>query len=178
MNHKRNNQGGGGSDSCCSPGLQSEIKNDRNPSESEKSSESSFRMFLPVTVSFVLLILGITFDAYFSESFFRGWVRLGFYFLAYLPVGFPVIKEAFENLIRGEVFTEFFLMSIATIGAFYLEEYPEGVAVMLFYSIGEVFQNLSVQRAKLNIKNLLDQRPDRVFVVQRNETFEKKPRTP
>src|SRR5690606_31486628 len=65
----------------------------------------------------------------------------------------------------GDVFSEFFLMSIATIGAFAIGEYPEGVAVMLFYSVGEVFQTLAVQRAKGNIAKLLDQRPDEVTVL-------------
>ena len=134
----------------------------------------NLKVFLPVTLSFLLLILGIILENYFSNTFFHGWVRFSFYFLAYIPVGFPVIKEALESLKDGEIFTEFLLMSIATMGAFYLEEYPEGVAVMLFYSIGEVFQNLSVERAKLNIKNLLDQRPDTVLIMNGNEYFEKK----
>src|SRR5690606_13637139 len=87
------------------------------------------------------------------------------YAAAYLPVGLPVLKEAFESIRKGDVFSEFFLMSIATIGAFAIGEYPEGVAVMLFYSVGEVFQTLAVQRAKGNIAKLLDQRPDEVTVL-------------
>lgn len=66
------------------------------------------------------------------------------------------------------MFSEFFLMSIATIGAFIIGEYPEGVAVMLFYSVGEVFQTLAVSRAKSNIKALLDQRPDEVTILENN----------
>src|SRR5690606_31056670 len=65
-------------------------------------------------------------------------------------------------------FSEFFLMSIATVGAFAIGEYPEGVAVMLFYSVGEVFQTMAVQRAKHNIKSLLDQRPDEVTILENN----------
>lgn len=139
-----------------------------------KEKKNNLAIFFPVVSSFFLLILGILFENYFSDTFFHDWVRFGFYFLAYLPVGFPVIKEALESLKRGEIFTEFLLMSIATMGAFYLEEYPEGVAVMLFYSVGEVFQNLSVERAKLNIKNLLDERPDSVIIVNGSEYLEKK----
>jgi Cd2+/Zn2+-exporting ATPase len=98
--------------------------------------------------------------------------RLGktvWYIIAYAPVGFPVIKEAFESISKGDVFSEFLLMSIATIGAFAIGEYPEGVAVMLFYAVGEVFQSLAVKRAKANIKSLLDQRPDEVTILKENQ---------
>jgi Cd2+/Zn2+-exporting ATPase len=87
----------------------------------------------------------------------------------YFPVGFPVLKEAIQSIGKGEIFSEFLLMSIATIGAFAIGEYPEGVAVMLFYAIGEVFQTLAVKRAKANIKTLLDQRPDEVTILQNNQ---------
>src|SRR5690606_26617061 len=70
------------------------------------------------------------------------------------------------SISKGEVFSEFFLMGIATIGAFAIGEYPEGVAVMLFYSVGEIFQTLAVSRAKTNIKSLLDQRPDQVTILR------------
>src|SRR5690606_34003429 len=70
---------------------------------------------------------------------------------------------------KGEIFSEFFLMGIATIGAFAIGEYPEGVAVMLFYAVGEVFQTMAVSRAKTNIKSLLDQRPDEVTVLRNSE---------
>ncbi|TGL50807.1 cadmium-translocating P-type ATPase [Leptospira wolffii] len=152
--------------------LRSSSTNEEKTSSKEKGGDY-FKTFLPVATSFFLLILGIIFDTYLYQIFYEDWTRLIFYLFAYLPVGFPVIKQAFQNLVKGNVFTEFFLMSIATIGAFYLGEYPEGVAVMLFYSVGEIFQDLSVQRAKLNIKNLLDQRPDSVLIVRGNEYFEK-----
>lgn len=88
------------------------------------------------------------------------------YLVAYIPVGLPVLKEAYESITKGDVFSEFFLMGIATVGAFAIGEYPEGVAVMLFYSVGEVFQAMAVTRAKSNIKSLLDQRPDEVTVLK------------
>ena len=96
------------------------------------------------------------------------WIRLALYLLAYIPVGFPVIKDAFSSIKNGDFFSEFLLMTIATGGAFAIGEYPEGVAVMLFYSVGEVFQTLAVQKAKLNIKTLLDQRPDEVTILKNN----------
>lgn len=130
--------------------------------------KSTFQMFLPAIISFVLLLVAIGFDTYFTQSWFKGWVRVGWYVVAYIPVGFPVLKEAFESIRKGDVFSEFLLMSIATIGAFAIAEFPEGVAVMLFYAIGEIFQTLAVQRAKANIKTLLDQRPDEVTVLENN----------
>jgi Cd2+/Zn2+-exporting ATPase len=125
-------------------------------------------MFLPAIISFVLLMVAIGFDNYFPQSWFTGWVRIIWYVVAYAPVGFPVIKEAFVAIKKGEIFSEFLLMSIATIGAFAIAEFPEGVAVMLFYAVGEVFQTLAVQRAKANIKALLDQRPDEVTILENN----------
>ncbi len=138
---------------------------DHDHSSKEKS---TFRMFLPAIISFTLLLVAIGFDNYFTQSWFTGYVRIGWYIVAYIPVGFPVLKEAFESIRKGEIFSEFLLMSIATIGAFAIGEFPEGVAVMLFYAIGEIFQTLAVQRAKANIKTLLDQRPDEVTILENN----------
>lgn len=125
-------------------------------------------MFLPAIISLVLLLVAIGLDNYFQPSWFTKYVRLSWYIVAYLPVGIPVLKEAFESITKGEFFSEFLLMCIATLGAFAIGEYPEGVAVMLFYTIGEVFQTLAVSRAKSNIKSLLDQRPDEVNILVNN----------
>ena len=130
---------------------------------------STLQMFLPSNISLCLLLLAIVFDNYIKPDWFTGWVRIIWYVVAYAPVGFPVIKEAVFAIGKGELFSEFLLMSIATIGAFAIGEYPEGVAVMLFYAVGEVFQTLAVKRAKANIKTLLDQRPDEVTIIQNNE---------
>jgi Zn2+/Cd2+-exporting ATPase len=138
---------------------------DHDHSNAEKS---TFQMFLPAIISFVLLMIAIGLDNYFPQSWFTGYIRLGWYIFAYIPVGLPVVKEAFESIRKGEIFSEFLLMSIATIGAFAIGEFPEGVAVMLFYAIGEIFQTLAVQRAKANIKTLLDQRPDEVTILENN----------
>lgn len=131
--------------------------------------QSVFQMFLPAIVSLCLLLIGIAFDNYIKIGWFSGWIRLAWYLAAYLPVGFPVLKEAYQSILKGDVFSEFFLMGIATIGAFAIGEYPEGVAVMLFYAVGEVFQGMAVSRAKGNIKALLDQRPDEVTVIKNNQ---------
>ena len=130
--------------------------------------KTTFQLFLPAMISFVILMAGLAMDHLIPQFWFKDWVRIIWYAAAYLPVGVPVLTEAFESIRKGDVFSEFFLMSIATIGAFAIGEYPEGVAVMLFYSVGEVFQTLAVQRAKGNIAKLLDQRPDEVTILVDN----------
>lgn len=132
--------------------------------------KSTFRMFLPSILSLVLLLLAIALDNWIPQQWFKGWIRIVWYAATYAPVGLPVIWEAIQSIRKKEVFSEFFLMSIATIGAFVIGEYPEGVAVMLFYAVGEVFQTLAVSRAKGNIKALLDQRPDEVTVIRDGQT--------
>lgn len=131
--------------------------------------DNVFKMFLPAIISLALLLAGIAMDNWFPQMWFTDWVRIIWYVVAYAPVGLPVLKEAVESIRKGEIFSEFFLMGIATIGAFAIGEYPEGVAVMLFYAVGEVFQTMAVSRAKSNIKSLLDQRPDEVTVLKNNE---------
>jgi Cd2+/Zn2+-exporting ATPase len=146
-----------------------EHSEDAKHDHSSGESQSTFQLFLPAIISFSLLIIAIGLDNYFKPEWFIGWVRIVWYAIAYLPVGFPVVKEAIESIGKGEIFSEFLLMCIATIGAFAIGEYPEGVAVMLFYAIGEIFQTLAVRRAKGNIKALLDQRPDEVTLLENNQ---------
>ena len=98
------------------------------------------------------------------------------YLAAYLPVGLPVLKEAWESILQKDIFSEFTLMSIATLGAFYIKEYPEGVAVMLFYSLGELFQERAVSKAKRNISALIDVRPETATVIKGNEAVVTSPR--
>lgn len=135
----------------------------------DSTDKTTFELFLPSIISFVLLLAGIAMDNFLPQSWFKDWVRLAWYIAAYIPVAVPVLKEAFESIKNGDVFSEFLLMGIATIGAFAIKEYPEGVAVMLFYAVGEVFQTLAVTRAKSNIKSLLDQRPDEVTILESNQ---------
>ncbi|MDV7697053.1 heavy metal translocating P-type ATPase [Chryseobacterium soli] len=135
----------------------------------DNTDKTVFQMFLPAIISLVLLLLGVALDNYIPTGWFKGWVRILWYGVAYIPVGIPVLKEAFESITKGDVFSEFFLMGIATVGAFAIGQYPEGVAVMLFYAVGEVFQTMAVSRARGNIKSLLDQRPDEVTVMENNQ---------
>jgi Cd2+/Zn2+-exporting ATPase len=129
------------------------------------------KRYIPSVVSFILLVTGIISGHLMSGSFFQGYIRLGWYLLAYIPVGLPVAKEAYEALKQKELFNEFSLMTIASLGAFFIGEYPEGVAVMLFYSVGELFQKAAVNSAKNNIKALLDIRPDTAAVF-RNGSYQ------
>ncbi|SEL76960.1 Cd2+/Zn2+-exporting ATPase [Maribacter orientalis] len=129
---------------------------------------AEIKTYLPAIFSFVVLIIGIALDYFETFSFFKGWMRIIWYIVAYIPVGFPVIKAGWNSIKNGDFFTEFFLMSIATTGAFAIGEYPEGVAVMLFYAVGELFQSAAVKRAKGNIKALLDVRPNEALVFRNN----------
>ncbi|MBC6489630.1 heavy metal translocating P-type ATPase [Flavihumibacter stibioxidans] len=147
-----------------------EHSDDDGHDHSGSENSSTFKMFLPAIISLVLLLSAIAFDNWFTQTWFTGWVRIVWYVMAYAPVGFPVIKEAIVAIGKREIFSEFLLMSIATVGAFAIAQYPEGVAVMLFYAVGEVFQTLAVKRAKANIKSLLDQRPDEVTILENNQS--------
>src|SRR5690606_38034962 len=118
------------------------------------------KIFLPAILSGLAWLLAMLVD-YFAMEWWPGpWGRPLWYILAYLPVGIPVIRAAFRHGAKGNFFSEFSLMSLATLGAFVIHEYPEAVAVMLFYTIGENLQSLAVRRAKGNIAQLMDQRPD------------------
>ncbi len=130
--------------------------------------------YVAAVISLVLLLTGLALEFIIKPSFFHGWVLITWYVCAYIPVALPVIKETIESLKKGEIFTEFFLMSIATIGAMAIGQYPEGVAVMLFYAIGELFQNAAVNRAKKNITALLDVRPKtaNVYINNNYETVD------
>lgn len=131
-------------------------------------SKKSWPIYLPAIISFVLLVIGIFLD-FKSYSFFNGYIRFFWYLIVYLPVGLPVLQSALRNIRKGAVFTEFSLMSMATIGAFILKEYPEGVAVMLFYSVGELFQGAAVKKARGNIQALLDVSPKEAMVFRGEE---------
>ena len=132
----------------------------------KEQSVSAWRAYLPAIASFILLIGGIAIDQLAPQFFLPAWKRFAWYLAAYLPVGLPVLVKAIKAIAKGDVFSEFFLMSLATIGAFFIKEYPEGVAVMLFYAVGELFQDAAVDRAKRNIQALLDVRPDTAHVMR------------
>jgi Cd2+/Zn2+-exporting ATPase len=136
---------------------------DHDHSNNEKP---AWMQYAPAIISFALLLTGILFEQVFKPAFFEGYIKLVWYLVAYIPVGLPVMIDAGKSIAKGAFFSEFFLMTIATVGAFFIGEYSEGVAVMVFYSVGELFQTLAVNRAKRSIKALLDIRPDTVNVMR------------
>ena len=103
------------------------------------------------------------------------WLSLILFILSFLIVGGDVVLNAVKNIVRGQVFDENFLMSIATIGAFFIGEYPEGVAVMLFYQIGELFQSYAVSKSRKSIAGLMDIRPDYANLIQGDEILRTDP---
>ncbi|MEX0778167.1 MAG: heavy metal translocating P-type ATPase [Balneolales bacterium] len=136
------------------------------PSGENKAESNNLTDHWKPVFSFILLASGLALEYLFQASWFVDPLRFFWYAVAYVPVGFPVLEQAVKSIRRGDVFTEFFLMGIATIGAFLIGEYPEGVGVMLFYSVGEAFQHNAVQRAQKNIEAVLDVRPDTSHVMR------------
>ncbi len=150
-------------------------ENDDHDHQHGNEGESFLKTYGTGIFSLVFLLIGIAFDNWLKPAFFTETIRLVWYIVAYIPVGFPVLKDAIKAMAKGEVFTEFLLMTIATVGAFFIKEYPEGVAVMVFYTIGELFQSAAVNRAKRSIKALLDIRPDKANVIRNGNAVEDSP---
>lgn len=102
-------------------------------------------------------------------------VALALYIVPYVILGVDVLLRAVQNIVKGRIFDENFLMSLSTVGAFVIGEYPEAVAVMLFYQIGEFFQDLAVRRSRKSISELMDIRPDKANVLRGGEVVEVSP---
>ena len=119
-----------------------------------------------IIISAILFIIALV------VPFQNIWINRAIYLISYIIVGFEILKKAVRNIKRGKVFDENFLMSVATIGAFAIQEFPEAVAVMLFYQIGELFQDYAVDKSRKSISDLMDLRPDYANVL-RNEKEEK-----
>lgn len=129
--------------------------------------EGGVRAFIAPGISFIMLLAGILMDHFHFLPFsYSRHIELAWYLLAVMPVGWPVLKEAWEGMMEKDFFNEFTLMSIACIGAFCIGEFPEAVGVMLFYSVGETLQDLAVDKARGNISRLLDLRPEKAHIVR------------
>lgn len=122
-------------------------------------------------ISFVMLISGVLMTIGCVEWFSNPSAALIWYILAYIPVSFEVLHGALQNILNKEFFTEFTLMAIATIGAFILGEYPEGVAVMLFYTVGEMLNHRALHRARHDIQSLIEFRPEFARIVDNEGKF-------
>ena len=119
-----------------------------------------------IIVALILYLIGII------VKFQNEWINNSIFIISYIIVGYEILKKAIRNIFKGKVFDENFLMSVATLGAFGIGEYPEAVAVMLFYQIGELFQDYAVDKSRKSISSLMDIRPD-FANVYRNEKIEK-----
>ena len=109
---------------------------------------------IKIIIALILFIFAM------AVKFENVWINNGIFIVSYIIVGFEIIKDAIKNIFKGEIFDENFLMAIATIGAFAIGEFPEAVAVMLFYQIGELFQGYAVDKSRKSIASLMDIRPD------------------
>ncbi|NLJ96649.1 MAG: heavy metal translocating P-type ATPase [Clostridiales bacterium] len=127
------------------------------------------KRLIRIIVAIVLLLAAVLID------FRPGKINVIIYLLSYLMVGGDVILRAIKNIIRGKVFDENFLMAIATIGAMFISEYAEGVAVMLLYQIGELFQSFAVDRSRRSITDLMDIRPDYANVKRESKIIKMDP---
>lgn len=112
------------------------------------------KQIIKIVIAFILYLVALI------GKFNNALINNIIFILSYIIIGFNILKEAVENIFKGRVFDENFLMSVATIGALIIGEFPEAVAVMLFYQIGELFQDYAVDKSKKSISNLMDIRPD------------------
>lgn len=117
-----------------------------------------------IITAVILFIIAITIK-FSNEN-----INKAIYISSYLIVGIEIIKKAIRNILRGKVFDENFLMTVATIGAFAIGEFPEAVAVMLFYQVGELFQSYAVDKSRKSIASLMDIRPDYANLIKQNNT--------
>lgn len=159
------------SDSCCKPGndIEKESHNHNEKHSHEHSHDHShdhshgnpvgLKENLRLIIGAIIYVLAITFEEKYPISIilFAG---------SYVLIGGDVVLTAFKNILRGEVFDENFLMTVATLGAFFVGEFPEGVAVMLFYQIGEIFQSYAVNKSRKSITSLMDIRADYANLIK------------
>ncbi|OAA93335.1 heavy metal translocating P-type ATPase [Clostridium coskatii] len=121
--------------------------------DNDEDEENHKKEIAKLAIGGVIFAIGIIFN-------FKSWLELTIFLISYIIVGGNVVLLALKGIARGQVFSEHFLMSVATIGAFFVGEYPEGVAVMLFYLVGELFQDTAVDHSRKSISSLMDIRPD------------------
>lgn len=141
------------------------VKHDAHDHDDEPGWKAHWDLLLALLILIVLLVLEYGFHIDLPK-----WPALAINAVAYILAGRKVLELALRKSKRGDIFNEFVLMSVATIGAFIIGEYEEGVAVMVFYQIGEWFQDAAVNNAKRNIKALLDIRPEQVTVMRDNSS--------
>ncbi|CDA17125.1 cadmium-exporting ATPase [Clostridium sp. CAG:571] len=124
---------------------------------------------IKIIIAFILFILALV------VPFENIWINRGIYIISYVIAGYEIVLKAIRNIFRGKVFDENFLMALATIGAFAIGEFPEAVAVMLFYQVGELFQSYAVDKSRKSIASLMDIRPDYANVKRDNKLIKISP---
>ena len=131
----------------------SKPKIEEKDDDDDDDEEDHKKEIVELVIGGTLFVVGLIFK-------FQNWLELTIFLISYIIVGRKVVLSAIKGIVRGQVFSEHFLMSVATIGAFFVGEYPEGVAVMLFYLIGELFEDMAVDNSRKSISELMDIRPD------------------
>ena len=131
----------------------SKTKESDNDEDDDEGEENRKKEILKLAIGGAIFAVGLIFK-------FQNWLELTLFLISYAIVGGEVVFKAIKGILRGQVFSEQFLMSIATIGAFFVGEYPEGVAVMLFYLLGELFEDMAVDNSRKSIGALMNIRPD------------------
>ena len=129
----------------------------------------NYKEGIKIVIAFILFIIALVIN------FPNEWINKGIFIISYLIVGLDIVLKAIRNIFRGKVFDENFLMALATIGAFAIGEFPEAVAVMLFYQVGELFQSYAVDKSRKSIVSLMDIRPDYANVKRNNEISKMNP---
>ncbi|MBC3889717.1 cadmium-translocating P-type ATPase [Acetobacterium paludosum] len=138
-------------------------KNIKENSEDEHEiGDNRKTQIIKLAIGGALFAIGLIFD-------FQNWLELTLFLISYIIVGGDIVLRAIKGIARGQVFSEHFLMSVATIGAFFVGAYPEGVAVMMFYLVGELFQDMAVDHSRKSISSLMDIRPDYANLKVGNE---------
>lgn len=136
----------------------------------KKASLAVKEQLIPIVIGAVLLVIGIMVKA-------NNTLSIALYLLAYVIVGWKVLKKAFKNICRGEIFDENFLMGIATLGALIIGEYTEAIAVLIFYEVGEMFQSFSVGKSRDSIANLMNIKSDVAHLIQEGKEVDVHPDT-
>ena len=146
-----------------------QVENQEGVQENEIGPTVGWKVHWDLLLALLILVVMITLKFGFGIIPQNG-IDLFIHLIAFILAGRKVLDLAFRKAKRGDIFNEFVLMSVATLGAFYIKAYSEGVAVMVFYCIGEWFQDAAIERAKRNIKALLDIRPDEVTVLRNGQS--------
>jgi len=143
-------------------------KDHNNQVVAESMTDEFKKEWTKLVIGVIPLILALSIE-------FASWLKVTLFLVSYIIIGKDVLKKAVNNISKGQIFDENFLMGIATLGAFAIGEYPEGIAVLLFYQVGELFQDMAVHRSRKSIADLMDIRPDFANIKKGDEIIKVSP---